>query len=196
MAALHTPRMQEVEPFRFYALPAELRNLIYEKTFEDTSIRLPAERWHPDTKKYEPPGILLASKQIYAEAVKIFHHTTTFYLNHFEDGVQWYMHLPLATRRAITCLRYDGVYFLKGLEREPCASKVYRVGRLVGIRWTADAMCEERRVDPEFRRVLQTSIEIDLGKVIWANHWDDVGEGSLRGESPNDRTGPLILTTR
>ncbi|KAK0874907.1 hypothetical protein LTR87_011233 [Friedmanniomyces endolithicus] len=59
------------------SLTPELRNLIYEKTFEDFTAD-----WIP-CKFYAPPSLLLACKQIYVEAISVFYSTATFRASDF-----------------------------------------------------------------------------------------------------------------
>ena len=83
--------------FRLLDLPAELRNRVYEYTFEGST------HWVSgyESRKYK------ASKQIYNEAIKIFYRKAIFYFDDSMDGHQWYLRLPSKLRSAITKMQYD-----------------------------------------------------------------------------------------
>lgn len=165
MAVIPILHTQEPEYFRFCDLPAELRNRIYEKTFEG-SLVLHAVRRHPSTRKYDAPGILLASKQTYSEAVMTFYQATTFYWCHIRDGLDWYNRLPLSSRNAVTCVRFDTAPALKKFtnkdERLGVQQHLLNCGRKKSPRI------------PKLQSKMQVRVELDSGEVIWTSDWRSV----------------------
>lgn len=63
---------------RLLGLPAELRNRIYEMAFFDTVVVLPSIKKVSPKGLFKGPGILLACKQTYAEAVTLYYTLPTF----------------------------------------------------------------------------------------------------------------------
>lgn len=88
--------------FRFLELPPEIRELIYKEAFtEEIAVH------GANHEKVHAPGLLLACKQIYVEAVKTFYRTATFRFWEYDFGIEWYIRLPSMYRDAITKMCYD-----------------------------------------------------------------------------------------
>ena len=61
-------------------LPAHLRNDIYRLVLSDKVV-IPPRGKRTNNGRSKPPGLLLACKQIYFEAIKLYYQTTTFYIS-------------------------------------------------------------------------------------------------------------------
>ncbi|KAK4902268.1 hypothetical protein LTR27_001171 [Elasticomyces elasticus] len=83
------------------SLPPELRNLIYEKLFEDFTAK-----WIP-CKFYTQPNLLLACKQIYGEAISVFYCTATFRAQNYNILEKRIRRLRLCHRRLVKNLDID-----------------------------------------------------------------------------------------
>ncbi|KAK5722873.1 hypothetical protein LTR17_014176 [Elasticomyces elasticus] len=83
------------------SLPPELRNLIYEKLFEDF-----VADWIP-CKFYTQPNLLLACKQIYGEAISVFYCTATFRAHNYNMLEKRIRRLRLCHRRLVQNLDID-----------------------------------------------------------------------------------------
>ncbi len=83
------------------SLTPELRNLIYEKTFEDFTAD-----WIP-CKFYAPPSLLLACKQIYVEAISVFYSTATFRASDFNTLDKRIRRLRYCHRRLVRNIDID-----------------------------------------------------------------------------------------
>ncbi|KAK3621682.1 hypothetical protein LTR56_022649 [Elasticomyces elasticus] len=83
------------------ALPPELRNLIYEKLFEEF-----VADWIP-CKFYTQPHMLLACKQIYGEAISVFYCTATFRAQNYNMLEKRIRRLRLCHRRLVQNLDID-----------------------------------------------------------------------------------------
>ena len=92
--------MEGEKPFRFLDLPAELRINIYEPVFANKTEFVDRKRHIQITA----PKLLLASKQIYKEATKIFYGATAFYLKNI-DSLPSFGRIPAEHQKAITCVR-------------------------------------------------------------------------------------------
>lgn len=72
--------MADKQQCRLLALPAELRNEIYRLAFEGTITTIKGRHYRGQWARVEPtssdnPGLLLANKQLYAEARLIYYST-------------------------------------------------------------------------------------------------------------------------
>lgn len=72
------------QPFRFFDIPAELRNRIYEYNFSGAMVKLKDKG-----KLLQAPSLLVACKQLYSEATSIYYAETMFYADSRDDIVGW-----------------------------------------------------------------------------------------------------------
>jgi len=83
------------------SLTPELRNLIYEKVFEDFTAD-----WIP-CKFYAPPSVLLTCKQTYVEAISVFYSTATFRASDFNTLDKRIRRLRYCHRRLVRNIDID-----------------------------------------------------------------------------------------
>lgn len=87
------------QPFRFLALPPELRNKIYTHLFQCTK---------PLVKPtYTLPGLLLANHQIHAEALGLYYSTSTFRCLDEASTINWLCCLSKEKLGLLREVRYD-----------------------------------------------------------------------------------------
>jgi len=101
-------------PSAFLQLPAELRNRIYQLLFESSVFDIRTGRLlkvhcglyaHADAH-VRALGILLASKQVYAEAINFYYELSTFSSGWVPDLGNWLEGLPRERQMQLCHLRY------------------------------------------------------------------------------------------
>ena len=89
--------------FNFLELPSELRIAIYEFAFSNTQAQMvPFGRLK---RGYDPPGILLANKQLHLEATPVFYHNTAFQLT--TDLADWLARLQPRYRQELKFVHFS-----------------------------------------------------------------------------------------
>ncbi|KAK1059201.1 hypothetical protein LTR12_000625 [Friedmanniomyces endolithicus] len=167
------------------SLTPELRNLIYEKTFEEFTVE-----WIP-CKFYEPPSILLACKQVYVEAISVFYSTATFRASDFNTLDKRIRRLRYCHRRLVRRLEID--------------TQQQFAKRGPPLRWTEKkhwaAQRSEQHAELELARVrnlfktrpfkelnlrsLRASIKLPNGETVWSE--DSVKALALYNEKQNEK---------
>ena len=111
--------------FRFFDLPGELRNMIYDMTIEPSEARF----WGDASKLHRPtpppgkkprrinagcklprlPSIVKSSKQAHNESINLFYSKLTVYFSivEFDRVTAWYSRLPLMSRQSMMHFRYS-----------------------------------------------------------------------------------------
>ncbi|KAK3678798.1 hypothetical protein LTR78_001251 [Recurvomyces mirabilis] len=82
-------------------LPPELRDLFYEKAFEDFTAEWTTGQW------FKPPGILFSCKQIFSEAINIFYNTATFQTCSYNMLERRLLRLRYQHRRLVSKIQLD-----------------------------------------------------------------------------------------
>lgn len=95
----HDKKMGKAIPISFLHLPPEIRLQIYEIALRDTKIV--AFTHFP----YQPPNLLLASKQIYSEAVEVFYTEATFYIA-YSDQMERLLRAIRPYQNLVKCIRF------------------------------------------------------------------------------------------
>ena len=90
--------MNEAQHFRFFDLPAEIREYIYEAFFE-------SEPTFVTRFGAQPPPLLLSNRSVYKEAIDIFWSTSEFWFSSAIDGYKWYRKLNPKLRVHVTRTR-------------------------------------------------------------------------------------------
>ena len=89
-ASKSTIKMSTPPPTGLFTLPPELRLQIYEHIFTSTPVHQQGVGYNGLAFKLtSPPGILLASKSIYNEAIKTFYATTPFHFHISAYAARW-----------------------------------------------------------------------------------------------------------
>ena len=65
----------------FFDLPAEIRNLIYEFTF-DVEVEIPRRSKYSGNGRSTPSGLLMTCKQAYDESIQLYYLNTPFYFRY------------------------------------------------------------------------------------------------------------------
>ncbi|KAK1075404.1 hypothetical protein LTR74_000366 [Friedmanniomyces endolithicus] len=149
------------------SLTPELKNLIYEKTFEDFTVE-----WIP-CKFYEPPSLLLACKQVYVEAISVFYSAATFRASDFNTLDKRLRRLRYCHRRLVRNIDVDTQQqFIKRGHPSRWTEKKHWVHRSEKY-----AELELTRVRNLFKtspfkelnlRSLRASIELPNGETVWS----------------------------
>lgn len=74
---------------KFLGLPAELRNRVYELTFEKRPCAVPRRSLSNSKGLMKGPALLLVCKQIHCEAIKIYYNNTSFDFARIYRLEQW-----------------------------------------------------------------------------------------------------------
>jgi len=119
---MHTQRpnlkMAESVPPSLMTLPPELRNRIYEDVFANQPVSIEYQEAHKDAPvtcntKSVTPGILLASRKTYIEAIGIYYALSTFtfsehhHFRSFRTLYTWLNSIPKQNVAVMTDVRYD-----------------------------------------------------------------------------------------
>ncbi|KAK0254580.1 hypothetical protein LTR91_017296 [Friedmanniomyces endolithicus] len=149
------------------SLTPELRNLIYEKVFEDFTAD-----WIP-CKFYAPPSVLLTCKQTYVEAISVFYSTATFRASDFNTLDKRIRRLRYCHRRLVRSIDVDTQQqFIKRGHPLRWTEKKHWVHRSEKY-----AELELTRVRNLFKtgpfkelnlRSLRASIELPNGETVWS----------------------------
>ncbi|TKA75592.1 hypothetical protein B0A55_06350 [Friedmanniomyces simplex] len=149
------------------SLAPELRNLIYEKLFEEFTAE-----W-VRCKFYAPPSVLLACKQIYGEAITVFYGTATFRAKSFNILDKRIRRLRYCYRRLIRKLDIDtqehftklGCWVYLSKEQGSIKrSEEYAENELTKVR----DLCKTSSLKELDLRSLRASIKLPSGETLWS----------------------------
>ncbi|KAK3721092.1 hypothetical protein LTR37_003382 [Vermiconidia calcicola] len=143
--------MADEKHFRFLDISAELRNAIYEKTFEDTIVYL---EWH----RSAPPSILMANKQIYNEAVMLFYRHATFTFYSTTALIRWYTRIPPKFGSTVSCIQHWPRITTSAKELKGAIDMINRIHSLITK--------GNRALKPG---VLQFKVHAGSGKTLWTS---------------------------
>ncbi|KAK4494390.1 hypothetical protein PRZ48_014688 [Zasmidium cellare] len=103
-----TETADDVTPFRFFNLSAELRNRIYEYTFSGVEAKLPVAdpRGDYSDKFSAAPSLLLTCKQIYTEGLTIYFSESAFYSESSRRMREWLEFIGSILRRQVSFVGY------------------------------------------------------------------------------------------
>lgn len=168
-------------PFRLLDLPAELRECIYEHVFGGTIIAVQRLRNDEDptlskyhatsppcntNSRFDPPALLLTSKQLHSEAIRVFYRTAIFSFFWDNNIVEWYTGLPPYLRDAVTNIYQDRTWWLKAgpvtgfkdkIDIQESLFRKYTGLELLGL---------DGRARPG---VVKVCVVLRSGEVVWTN---------------------------
>ncbi|KAK4556725.1 hypothetical protein LTR86_006296 [Recurvomyces mirabilis] len=158
-------------------LPPELRNLFYEKAFEDFIAEWTTGQW------FKSPGILFSCKQIFDEAINVFYNTVTFQASSHNILERRLLRLRYQHRRLVCKLRIDSASqtafiedtllrtIVAGLVAQGAQRKPYHIK---SAQQAEDAVAKVRALLGKNRNLreiklvkLEASVKDSHGGIIW-----------------------------
>lgn len=142
---------------RLLSLPRELRDMIWVMTYTDDTVQL--DRTEAQSTA---PGLLVACKQSYSEAINLYYKHSTFFFRSGKKCSQWLGRISRSHIHTVTRLRFDTATTHMCLFGTPCSAEDARVALAV---FHMDLIDHGIKIG---ERVVKASVEGDDGFLDWS----------------------------